>query len=133
MATVEQYIGTDILHIRDFRKTTVGGNIQTVSGLENLRQAVLRRLITTPGQLVHRPLYGAGLARFQNAPNTLDTRRTMSTIIEEQLLRDPRIESVTSVNFRYPDPKPESVEIAVTCEVKGYGELTVELRPFGEI
>ena len=133
MATIEQFIGTDILHIRDFRKTISGGNLQTVSGLENLRQAILRRLVTTPGQLVHRPLYGAGLPRFQNAPNTLDTRRTMSTIIEEQILRDPRIESVSSVNFRYPDPKPENVEISVICQAKGYGELTVEFRPFGEI
>jgi phage baseplate assembly protein W len=133
MANIQEFLGTDLRHEQDFVKTESGGDLQTISGLDNLKAAVIRRIMTLPGEVIHRPNYGAGLTSFQNAPNTQDTRRAIAAKIEEQLLRDPRIEGVESISFSNTDSRPELVTIAVHVLAKGYGELPIEFRPFGEI
>jgi len=133
MTTITEYLGTDLRHEKDFVKTASGGDLQTISGLDNMKAAVLRRIMTTPGDVIHRPNYGVGLPLYQNAPNTAETRRQLASLIEEQLLQDPRIEDVESVSFTNTDSNPELITVAVNVVVRGYGELEVEFKPFGEV
>lgn len=133
MADITAFLGTDLRHEKDFKKTTSGGDLQTISGLDNMKAAILRRIMTLPGEVIHRPEYGAGLPIYRNAPNTPDTRRQVAAAIEEQLRRDSRIEDVSAVSFSNTDTDPELVTLAVQVRVRGYGELEVEFKPFGEV
>lgn len=133
MATIQESLGCDIKHQKDFVKTATGGDLQTITGLDNVREAVLRRLITTPGSVVHRPQYGAGLQEFLNAPATIATKRAIAARIDDQLTRDPRIEEVLSVGIEGDSTAPDKFTISVRIKVVGYGETTMRFIPFGEV
>lgn len=51
-------------------EATDGGDLRAASGAEKVRQRVLRGLFTSPGELKHRPGWGAGLREYQNAVAT---------------------------------------------------------------
>jgi len=132
MASITEILLTDIAHKKDFlRQEGTGGDIQTVSGIENFRQAMLRRWITVPGTLAHRPEYGAGLKLDQNTVPTLQKKQEMAQRIREQALRDPRTESVTKVLFEIDDLKPDLSTITVTIKPIGLEETQIEFLPFG--
>ena len=63
---------------------TPTGDIETITGRDNLRQALFHRLITVPGSLAHRPGYGVGIKRYQNAIDTIDQKRDLVLKIQEQ-------------------------------------------------
>jgi len=131
MATVEEALLTDLIHRADF-KATPAGDLEIVSGLLNLKQALFHRLITSPGALVHRPDYGVGIKNYQNATNTLDTQRKLATTIVEQFSRDPRISEVSGIRITNEDSNPSRVVIYVRVKAVGYDEITLDFKPFGE-
>jgi len=132
MASIEEILLTDIAHKRDFLKEpATGGDIQTISGLENYRQAMIRRWITVPGTLAHRPTYGAGIKLDQNTVPTLQKKQEMAQRIREQAMMDPRTESVTKVLFEIDDLKPDLSKITVTVKPIGLEDTQIEFLPFG--
>ncbi len=136
MADITETLLTDIKFKKDtVRRTDVGhlGDIDTISGLENLKDALFRRLVTVPGSVVHRPEYGVGLPQFQNAPNTVATRKAIALRIGEQFAEDVRVEEVTAVDFESGDLTPETLKITVKVKVVGYGETEMTFIPFGEV
>lgn len=132
MATIEEILLTDIEHDQDFVREDGTGDLQTISGLENVRQALLRRLMTVPGSLAHRPEYGVGIKLFQNKPFTLEFQRQIANRISEQFVRDTRVEKVSQVAILPDSNNPSMVKIIVSVKIKGYGDAEFNFVPFGE-
>lgn len=136
MANVTETLLTDIKFKGDtVRRTDAGhlGDIDTISGLDNVKDALFRRLVTVPGTVIHRPTYGVGLPRFLNGPNYLASQKALALKIEEQFAQDSRVEEVTSVQFESADLTPEKLKITVRVKVVGYGETEMTFIPFGEV
>jgi phage baseplate assembly protein W len=130
MALVDEALLRDIAHNKDLL-VAANGDLQTVFGPENVRQALLRRLITTPGALAHRPDYGVGIKDFQNAPASLDNQRDLALRVKEQFERDFRVSSVTGLRFQVDDEQPEKTTIFVKYNIIGVGEVEQPFVPFG--
>lgn len=132
MANINETMGTDIMHKKDFvRMDLPSGDLERVSGLDNLRQAILHRIVTAKGSIIHRPNFGVGLQLFQNAVNSIGNRRSLSTEIVDQLQQDPRVEVVTGVLIDFTDDRPESLRISVKVKPAGYDEIEFQYIPFG--
>lgn len=133
MATSDEYYGRDIRHEKDFVRTSdgLGGDIETLSGFDNLKAALLRRLITSPGAVVHRPNYGVGIKDYQGAPITLPLQRRLALRIAEQFEQDDRVEEVSGVSFSATDETPEKLQIAVRVIPVGLAETELKFIPFG--
>lgn len=131
MANITEVLLTDIKHTRDFVRTSEG-DLTLISGLDNLKEWVIRTIVTEPGTMVHRPSYGVGLQRFQNAPFTLAVQREIARRIDQVLRRDPRIAKINSVRFETNDTSPSDIVLRVNFDVTGYGETNVSFKPFGE-
>lgn len=131
MATIDEVLGTDLAHKADYVLSATG-DLDTISGLENVKNALFHRLITSPGSLVHRPDYGVGIKDFQNSPNSIDTQRQLANRIQEQFEQDPRVQKVLGVSLNYGDSTPDQVEIMVRVQIAGYDEISAKFIPFGE-
>lgn len=130
MTTTEELLLRDFKHVSDI--LIEDGDIQTVVGLENLRIALLHRLITIPGTLIHRPQYGVGVGLFQNALNTLDNQRLLATRIVENFGRDNRILEVEAVQV-IENEDPSLLQINVKVQIVGREDAQVlEFAPFAE-
>ncbi len=77
--------------------TTPAGDLRIAEGREALKQAVIRRIITSPGDWALLPGYGAGARDFIKERNTQANRDELAGRIKAQLLQEPRIERVESV------------------------------------
>jgi phage baseplate assembly protein W len=133
MSSLDELLLTDIKHSSDFMQASGSGDISLVSGLDNVTDALLRRLVTEPGAFIHRPEYGVGIKRFQNAPGTLATKRELATRITKNFESDPRVESVLGVTVINDDYTPEKFTIIVRVKIIGYGERAMTFTPFGEL
>ena len=133
MANITETLLTDIRHQNgDLLKETSGGDLRTISGLDNMKEHILRRIMTVPGSIIHRPNYGVGLQQYMGATNNIENQRKIAKHIEEQLLEDSRIAAVKSVGFRTSETNAAQVYISVKVELIGYGETMVENILFGE-
>ncbi len=132
MADLTSFIGTDIKHESDFVANGTG-DLETIEGLDNIKAAILRRLMTVPGSVAYRPDYGVGIQNYQNAPLSLGMQTSLALRIQEQLPQDPRIESVGSVEFQLSETTSGLVTIIVSVKVKGYGDAEFNFTPFGEV
>lgn len=130
MSQTDVYL-KDIAFKSDF-VLTASGDLDTIEGLENVKEALMRRLITSPGTVVHRPEYGVGIKDFQNSLNSLEKRRRLAARIAEQFVLDERVESVTGVSVNSDDNNPGMVSITVRVKLVGYDEQQMTFVPFGE-
>jgi len=126
MTTINEALLKDIKHVKDYVIRDGTGDLDTIEGLDNMKQALLRRLITEKGAIIHRPDYGVGLKQFQNAPNRLDDRRQLALRINEQFLEDDRVQEVLGVQVNSEDLTPDQVTIVVRVLVVGYGEIEIQ-------
>lgn len=124
--------GRDLAHVGDYVPTD-SGDLDTVEGLENLKQALFQRLITVPGSLAHRPRYGVGVKKFLNSINSIANQRELFILIQEQFPQDPRVESVTGVLFTTTDQEPSKTQILVRVKPVGYDEVPMNFVPFAEV
>lgn len=131
MAQIEEVLLTDLAHISDLKKSATG-DLDIISGLANLKNALYHRLITEPGTLIHRPSYGVGIKQYQNAPNSITAQRQLALKIQEQFKRDPRVEEVLGVSVSHEDATPHLVMLVIRVKVVGYGESELKFTPFGE-
>lgn len=129
MADINEALGTDLLHNGDLAPTP-SGDLERISGLANLKQALLHRLITIKGTLAHRPGYGVGITRYQGAPNSFTAQQRISSDIMEQFPLDPRVLSVTSVSILSPADNPTMTKISVSVIPVGYTETQMTFLPF---
>jgi phage baseplate assembly protein W len=130
MANITEFLGRDIRHYKDYVRTS-SGDRERIEGLDNYKEACLRRIITTPGSIVHRPTYGVGAKDYLNAPSTLSKQRELAKKIEEQLMQDPRTEKVSGVSISVNQSKPDLTKIIVRVKPVGYDEIEMKFEPFG--
>ncbi len=104
-------------------QVTTSGDWPSLAGRPNLHAAHRRRAVTTSGELVHQPNYGAGLLLHLEELGSLTNRTQMTVDVRQNALRDPRLEEITVVAFLGTADDPGRVE-AVTIQL--------DLRPRGE-
>lgn len=131
MSNLTDILGTDILHSSDLA-AQANGDLATQSGLDNVKNALFHRLMTSPGSLAHRPNYGVGMKDFQNAPGSLTVYRKLAQRIQEQFAQDPRVDEVTGVRITADDQNPSLIVLAVTVKIVGYQESELKFTPFTE-
>jgi len=109
---------------------TPGGDWKVAAGKVALRQAIIRRIITDPGEWQTLPGYGVGARMFVKSPNTRAVRDELAERIRGQLLQDPRIERVDEV---FVEVTADSVRIAVVVTPKGRSLRTDSVRASVEV
>lgn len=115
----EQRFGRDVFLAPDAEVApTPTGDWPTIAGRPNLHAAVRRRLLTTPGQLVHRAEYGAGVELYVGELNAPAERARLAADARSNLLRDPRL---------------EEARVAVAELGEGMSQVSAQIRPAGEI
>ena len=130
MASREENLLVDLKHSTGDFEATASGDLRLITGRENLNQAIFHRLITVPGTLTHKPGYGVGIQNWQGQLNTLDNQRLLALDIRDQLLEDPRVDSVDQVQFIADDLQPDLFKIFVKYTASGYNELEETFDPF---
>jgi phage baseplate assembly protein W len=123
---------TDLAFNGDLQVTATG-DLDIISDLPNIKQAILRRILTIPGSLMHKPQYGCGILGFQNAPLTLAVQRQIAQKIAANLPRDPDVNKVVSVNVSTDDAAPGRLVVAVTADIVGHGTVTFKYTPFNGV
>lgn len=111
-------------------KSSPSGDIELISGIENLKQRLYSRLITNRGTLCHRPDFGVGLLNYSGAISSIDSKRRLATDIKEQLEKDPQVKSVTSVLIEPDNENPSMFTITYRAEADGIGEFASTVNPF---
>lgn len=130
MANITEVMLTDIMHRKDYVRTS-SGDREKISGLDNYKEALFRRLVTEPGSLIHRPGYGVGIKRFLGALASLSKQRELAGLIQEQFLQDPRTDSVSGVLVQSNVARPDMTYIIVRVRPVGYDEIAIKFEPFG--
>lgn len=131
MANLDEVLGTDIIHRSDLQRAATG-DLATVSGMDNLRIALFHRLVTVPGTIVHRPSYGVGIKRYQNAVASLANQRKIALDIQANFLAEDRLTGVKSVSFEVNEKNPAMTKLIVKADVAGLGAQEFVFTPFGE-
>lgn len=132
MALLDESLFRDLAHKGDLLAAP-NGDIQTISGLNNIKEALFRRLVTQPGSLVHRPNYGVGIKDFKNAPNSLPNQQRLALRVKEQFELDARVTEVVGLKVTVDDDTPEKIIIFVRINIEGFGETEMDFIPFGEV
>lgn len=130
MATIEEFIGTDVVHQSDWT-VNAKGDLGIIKGLKNLKLRLLHRMVTSPGGFIHLPLYGVGIKDFQNSPMTIGNQIQITKRIEEQFLQDPAVETVTGVTFIKDNNFANRLQIIARIQVVGAGDTQFTFTPFG--
>lgn len=131
MSRIDEFYKVDLLHNGDFTAAP-NGDFSLAKGMVNLKQALLHRLITVPGALVHRPLYGVGVQLWLNDIGSLGRQRDLANKIKEQFELDERVDEVTGIQIKNIS-NDGTFELIYKVKVSG-GELLEEtVNPFGEL
>lgn len=111
--------GVDILFSAS-KKVTAAGDFQTVVGEENLRRAILRRLMTRPGTYRTKPTYGAGVPDFVKKLANAATLEDLQNRVRAQVQQDRRVDKVlTCVVTKETFGDQPGVRIVLTVQSKG--------------
>lgn len=103
----EELLGTDLYETGFDGQWAANDDYQLVSGLANLKQAILHRLITNPGELFAHPDYGAGLEEYISAPINRDTKNEIVRRIHDQLRKEPRIAKIVYIKVNTGDSETQ--------------------------
>ena len=122
----------DLKFGNDFGVTS-RGDLEQVTGLDNIRQAVFQRLITSPGSIAHRPGYGVGIKNYQNSPMTIATQQEIMLAMQKQFVDDDRIEELEELSITQNRDNPGQVEIKLKVRPRGYDALDIVMIPFDEV
>lgn len=90
-----------------------GMDLRAVSGVDNLIQAILHRMVTEKGELPYHPEYGSLLPKLVGKPGTQKNIRLLETEAIATCLEDPRVESVYGLTMQYAGFGAYAVEFTV--------------------
>jgi phage baseplate assembly protein W len=99
----------------------------TVSGRDNLAQAIMLRLLTARGelrQLAH-PDYGSRLHELIGRPNTENTRNLVKLYILEALQQEPRVARVVKLEISPVPASRDQVRVDLQVQPAATGEPVV--------
>jgi phage baseplate assembly protein W len=122
----EEIFGTDLMLRVESRQEYLGlgadlmvgkkGDLEKVSGRENLGQALLHRLLTRRGELaaLGHPEYGSRLHELIGEPNNENTRDLVRLYAKECILQEPRVKDIVAIKASVrDDPSAVSLDITV--------------------
>lgn len=93
-----EFFGTDLYFENNFELTSAG-DYMLLYGIEALRAAVYRRLLTRPGEYKFVPEYGVGVQTWIKKRMTPDNIESLKQKIKANLLQDQRIDAVNVVEI----------------------------------
>lgn len=127
---IDELFLTDIAFKEDFSVSPTG-DLERISGMENLKEAIFRRLVTQKGSVVHRPNYGASVRDYLNGQLSQATISRLIQDIKEQLQNEQRIESVGDVYFVSDPSNPSKIKIVMVVKPVGQMPQQLNFLPFG--
>lgn len=122
-----QFFGIDLLFTNDLHLTPKA-DWQVIAGLQNLRQAIYRRLQVKPGEFKLRPEYGVGVASYVKKAMPRSRIDELKQRIVSQLSQERRIDQVVDVQVT-PTTFGEDTGVRIRITVKVLGQ-TVRFKPF---
>lgn len=101
-----------------------GGDLDVISGRDNMAQAIVNRLLTRRGELTQlgHPEYGSRLHELVGELNNLRLRALAELYIRDSLTQEKRIEKVRYIQFEPPKRDQERNTLQVTIGIKLVGE-----------
>lgn len=102
-------------------------DMATISGRDNLGQAVILRLLTARGELkeLAHPDYGSRLHELIGRPNTENTRSLVRLYILEALQQEPRVEKVLKLNTYEVPGTRDQVRVSLQVQPIASGDPVV--------
>lgn len=96
---------------------TPQSDLATVEGIDNLRQAIVNRLLTRRGELapLGHPEYGSRLYELIGRPNSATQRNLAKLFVIEALSREPRIDA-------------KKIQVDVTADARDRQAVVIEVR-----
>lgn len=85
-----EILGKDVSWNLNGFSVSASGDYVLCEGDEAFRQAVLRRLVTAPGEFATRPTYGAGVTSYVNERRTPTMLANLKRRVIDQMSLDPR-------------------------------------------
>lgn len=122
-----EVFGVDLLFNGDL-VITPKGDYAEVAGDENLRRAIIRRLITRPGEYRRNASYGCGLLSYVKKKMTQSALAELEQRIRDNLSRERRLDKIVSLTLTpttYDGNQP-ALQVSITVQAKG---RTVQFRP----
>jgi len=112
---------------------TASSDVQTVTGRENLAQAIVNRLLTRRGELARlgHPNYGSRLHLLVGEVHNARTRGLAELYIRESLAQEPRLQAVTRVAFAPPTRglDRDTLYVSITVQPTGGGDNLTLIIP----
>lgn len=104
-------------------RATSGGDLATATGLANLTQAIVARLLTRRGELAvfGHAEYGSRLHLLIGEPNNTRTRLLAEIYLREALAQDGRVAEVVSVEAAPPERGIDRDTLKLTVAVRPAG------------
>jgi len=96
-AVLDERFGRDVLLPDDpdeDMRVTPTGDLPTVAGVANVRGALRRRCLTSPGDMVHRPAYGGGVELELSRLGSPARRASLANQLRRNLFGDDRVREV---------------------------------------
>lgn len=92
------------------------GDLQVVSGRENLGQAIMQRLMTRRGELsdLGHPGYGSRLHELIGRPNNQATRDLVRLYAKECVMQEPRVKDIVDIKVSPVSSDPYAVILDIT-------------------
>lgn len=111
-----------------------GSDLDTVSGVDNLRQALEMRLLVRRGELsrLGHPQYGGRLHELVGEPLDRPLIQLMRRFVRQTLLADPRVAAIAWLDLRLLKDHPGAVEVEALIEPASEAMLGPALQ-FGVI
>jgi phage baseplate assembly protein W len=126
-----------VYRLRELRTAGPGGRgrvfeLGTESGVNNLAQAILMRLLTPEGELsrLGHPEYGSRVHELVGRENVASTRNLMKLFILDALKREPRVAKVVKLSVEPTKGARGSVDVLLRVTPVGRADV-VQIGPFG--
>lgn len=113
----------------DVDLSVAGRDIETVSGADNLAQALMMRILVDRGDLgpLGHPRYGSEVSTLIGKPLDRENLELLRRFVKVALLRDPRVESVPSVRVSARADIPGAVDVVARVKPKAAAAIQLEL------
>ncbi len=108
-------VGTDYYGLGADLKIGRSGDLQVVSGRENLGQALMQRLLTRKGELsdLGHPRYGSRLHELIGQPNDAAARDLVRLYAKECIMEEPRVRSIVDIKVTPVDRHAVMLDVTV--------------------
>lgn len=120
---LDTFIGEDLELKQDF-SADIYGDLHSISGLQNLAQALNHRFMTEKGELVYHPEYGSNLHQLIGRREPF-IKKLIELEVTETAYQDPRVENIEIRSLQL-----EGRRVQVDCLITVVGQESPTLVPF---